>query len=86
MVVDGVALKVGATAVKLKIGYVPQDLAIYPDLSAREVTKIAMTSACRPAAPESSQTRQRDQGNRRRQALATSEPMPRFLHRDAMMR
>jgi linearmycin/streptolysin S transport system ATP-binding protein len=34
--VDGVAIKAGATAAKQMIGYVPQDLAIYPDLSARE--------------------------------------------------
>ena len=36
VVVDGVAVEAGATAAKQKIGYVPQDLAIYPDLSARE--------------------------------------------------
>jgi ABC-2 type transport system ATP-binding protein len=33
---DGVALGTDAAAVKGAIGYVPQDLAIYPDLSARE--------------------------------------------------
>jgi len=36
VVVDGVPVDAGATAAKRKIGYVPQDLAIYPDLSARE--------------------------------------------------
>ena len=36
VVVDGVPIKAGATAAKQKIGYVPQDLAIYPDLSAQE--------------------------------------------------
>jgi ABC-2 type transport system ATP-binding protein len=34
--VDGRPMDPGATAVKGVIGYVPQDLAIYPDLSARE--------------------------------------------------
>jgi linearmycin/streptolysin S transport system ATP-binding protein len=33
---DGLALDTNATAVKGAIGYVPQDLAIYPDLTARE--------------------------------------------------
>jgi linearmycin/streptolysin S transport system ATP-binding protein len=34
--IDGRLLTIGATRVKGHIGYVPQDLAIYPDLSARE--------------------------------------------------
>jgi ABC-2 type transport system ATP-binding protein len=34
--VDGRPVDIGATAVKAVIGYVPQDLALYPDLSARE--------------------------------------------------
>jgi ABC-2 type transport system ATP-binding protein len=34
--VDGRPIDVGAVAAKAGIGYVPQDLAIYPDLSARE--------------------------------------------------
>jgi ABC-2 type transport system ATP-binding protein len=34
--VDGVPLDTNAVAVKAAIGYVPQDLAIYPDLTARE--------------------------------------------------
>ncbi len=34
--IDGQELTPGTTAVKGAIGYVPQDLAIYPDLSARE--------------------------------------------------
>ena len=34
--VDGRAIDTGATEAKAAIGYVPQDLAIYPDLSARE--------------------------------------------------
>jgi len=34
--VDGEAMTIGATGVKARIGYVPQDLAIYPDLTARE--------------------------------------------------
>jgi ABC-2 type transport system ATP-binding protein len=34
--VDGRKLDVASTAVKSSIGYVPQDLAIYPDLNARE--------------------------------------------------
>ncbi len=34
--VDGQAVDIGATGAKASIGYVPQDLAIYPDLSARE--------------------------------------------------
>jgi ABC-2 type transport system ATP-binding protein len=34
--VDGRAIDVGATSAKAAIGYVPQDLAIYPDLNARE--------------------------------------------------
>jgi ABC-2 type transport system ATP-binding protein len=33
---DGQAIDVGAVAAKAGIGYVPQELAIYPDLSARE--------------------------------------------------
>jgi ABC-2 type transport system ATP-binding protein len=33
---DGTPIDVGAVAAKAGIGYVPQDLAIYPDLSARE--------------------------------------------------
>jgi ABC-2 type transport system ATP-binding protein len=33
---DGVAIGPGASAVKRKIGFVPQDLALYEDLSARE--------------------------------------------------
>ena len=33
---DGIPVDVGAVAAKAGIGYVPQDLAIYPDLSARE--------------------------------------------------
>ncbi len=36
VVVDGRPIGVGSTAAKAAIGYVPQDLAIYPDLSARE--------------------------------------------------
>ena len=36
VVVDGRPIDPGRTAVKGAIGYVPQDLAIYPDLSARE--------------------------------------------------
>ena len=36
IVVDGHPMDPGATSVKGAIGYVPQDLAIYPDLSARE--------------------------------------------------
>jgi ABC-2 type transport system ATP-binding protein len=34
--VDGEALDVGAVAAKARIGFVPQDLAIYPDLTAAE--------------------------------------------------
>jgi len=34
--IDGQPMDPGTTAVKASIGYVPQDLAIYPDLSARE--------------------------------------------------
>lgn len=34
--VDGQPIDTGATRAKAAIGYVPQDLAIYPDLSARE--------------------------------------------------
>jgi ABC-2 type transport system ATP-binding protein len=34
--VDGLAMDVNAVAAKSRIGYVPQDLAIYPDLTARE--------------------------------------------------
>ena len=34
--VDGQSIDIGATRAKAAIGYVPQDLAIYPDLSARE--------------------------------------------------
>src|SRR3990172_9880257 len=34
--VDGRPIDVGSTDAKAAIGYVPQDLAIYPDLSARE--------------------------------------------------
>jgi ABC-2 type transport system ATP-binding protein len=34
--IDGQELTPGATGLKAAIGYVPQDLAIYPDLSARE--------------------------------------------------
>jgi len=34
--VDGLPVEIGSTAAKASIGYVPQDLAIYPDLSARE--------------------------------------------------
>jgi ABC-2 type transport system ATP-binding protein len=33
---DGTLIDVGAVAAKAGIGYVPQELAIYPDLSARE--------------------------------------------------
>ena len=36
VVVDGQAIDIGTTAAKGAIGYVPQDLAIYPDLGARE--------------------------------------------------
>ncbi len=36
VLIDGSPLDPGATSVKAAIGYVPQDLAIYPDLSARE--------------------------------------------------
>jgi ABC-2 type transport system ATP-binding protein len=36
VVVDGVALTTTSVEAKAAIGYVPQDLAIYPDLSARE--------------------------------------------------
>ena len=36
VVVDGQSVDTGTTAAKAAIGYVPQDLAIYPDLSARE--------------------------------------------------
>jgi len=36
VVVAGRPMDPGATALKAEIGYVPQDLAIYPDLSARE--------------------------------------------------
>ncbi len=36
VVVDGHAIDPGTTAAKAAIGYVPQDLAIYPDLTARE--------------------------------------------------
>ena len=36
VVVDGRPIDVGSTDAKAAIGYVPQDLAIYPDLSARE--------------------------------------------------
>jgi ABC-2 type transport system ATP-binding protein len=36
VVVDGQPIDPGATAAKAAIGYVPQDLAIYPDLTARE--------------------------------------------------
>ncbi len=34
--IDGTRIDVGAVAAKASIGYVPQELAIYPDLSARE--------------------------------------------------
>ncbi len=37
--VDGQPVDIGATGAKASIGYVPQDLAIYPDLSARENLK-----------------------------------------------
>ncbi len=36
VLIEGRALSAAATAVKRVIGYVPQDLAIYPDLTARE--------------------------------------------------
>jgi ABC-2 type transport system ATP-binding protein len=36
VLLDGTPIDVGAVAAKAGIGYVPQDLAIYPDLSARE--------------------------------------------------
>jgi len=36
VVVAGRPVDIGATEAKAKIGYVPQDLAIYPDLTARE--------------------------------------------------
>jgi ABC-2 type transport system ATP-binding protein len=36
VIVDGLPIGPGATGAKHKIGYVPQDLAIYPDLNARE--------------------------------------------------
>ncbi len=36
VVVDGLPLDVGTTSAKAAIGLVPQDLAIYPDLTARE--------------------------------------------------
>ena len=36
VIVDGQPIDVGATEAKAAIGYVPQDLAIYPDLTARE--------------------------------------------------
>jgi len=36
VLIDGSPLDPGTTSVKAAIGYVPQDLAIYPDLSARE--------------------------------------------------
>jgi len=36
VLLDGTTIDVGAVAAKAGIGYVPQDLAIYPDLSARE--------------------------------------------------
>jgi ABC-2 type transport system ATP-binding protein len=36
VVVDGRPIDIGSTTAKAAIGYVPQDLAIYPDLSARE--------------------------------------------------
>ena len=36
VLVDGLALGPSSTATKATIGYVPQDLAIYPDLTARE--------------------------------------------------
>ncbi|TAK01325.1 MAG: ABC transporter ATP-binding protein [Chloroflexota bacterium] len=36
VVVDGKPIQPGTTAAKAAIGYVPQDLAIYPDLTARE--------------------------------------------------
>ena len=36
VVVDGQTIDIGTTAAKGAIGYVPQDLAIYPDLGARE--------------------------------------------------
>jgi len=36
VIVDGRPIDVGATDAKASIGYVPQDLAIYPDLTARE--------------------------------------------------
>jgi ABC-2 type transport system ATP-binding protein len=36
VIVDGRAMSTTATAAKSAIGYVPQDLAIYPDLTARE--------------------------------------------------
>ena len=36
VVVDGRSIDIGTTAAKGAIGYVPQDLAIYPDLGARE--------------------------------------------------
>jgi ABC-2 type transport system ATP-binding protein len=34
--IEGRSMDVGATEVKARIGYVPQDLAIYPDLTAQE--------------------------------------------------
>jgi ABC-2 type transport system ATP-binding protein len=36
VLIDGEPLTEGSVRVKAKIGYVPQDLAVYPDLSARE--------------------------------------------------
>jgi ABC-2 type transport system ATP-binding protein len=36
VLLDGTVIDVGAVAAKAGIGYVPQDLAIYPDLTARE--------------------------------------------------
>ena len=39
VVVAGRAVDIGATEAKASIGYVPQDLAIYPDLTARENLK-----------------------------------------------
>src|SRR5687768_7278055 len=34
--IDGVAVDETTTAARAKIGYVPQDIALYPDLTARE--------------------------------------------------
>ena len=90
VLVDGAPLDVNAVAAKGAVGFVPQDLAIYPELTARENLRFSgscTAGRCRAAIPDGRGARahrpRRSGGRTDRWLLGRHEAAPEYRHRPA---